>query len=443
MISCRLIKCTSDDPRLCFTQLHSQISVTLESTRRSQLSIISKIADVFLPFVSRLEIHQPYLVRFEAVTKSIDEMTADSASDFGEFVRMQSSLPECGSLTLSSFLLKPVQRLMKYPLFFRVRTLFSSSWRPSLSDLPRPLIQQLCDLTPPTHPDHVGILSLLRSTDSMIRAMQEVKTREDEYEEAKTLQSRMRGLPAGFQVARRDRRLVAYGLLRRVHISEKDRSILEVDAGRRGGWSGNDSAPVLSLSPRSSKRTSNISDSGSSTRSAYSEDPANLTSPATTPGSATCRRSTFGPDSHRPRPSSLVTSPTFSHLRPLPTASNSSSTYTSEDSSSPLPSPTQLPASAFSTSMPRQRSVKRVIKSKAKESPVHVFVFSDLVVLATNGSDVKLGRTQRNNSRKFDQGGTYKVIERIGLSRVLGVSDLSGKTSVSLLLCISSSIDRG
>lgn len=100
--------------------LHSQISTVLQSYRLSHLGIVSKIADALLPFVERLEVHQPYLVRFEAVTRSIDEMTADLDSDFGEYVRMQSSLPECAALSLSSFLLKPVQRLMKYPLFFKV-----------------------------------------------------------------------------------------------------------------------------------------------------------------------------------------------------------------------------------------------------------------------------------------------------------------------------------
>ena len=103
--------------------LHSQISAALQATRQPHYPVISKIADAFLPFVSRLEVHQPYLVRFEAVTKAIEEMTADSANDFGEFVRIQSALPECGSLPLSSFLLKPVQRLMKYPLFFKVSPL--------------------------------------------------------------------------------------------------------------------------------------------------------------------------------------------------------------------------------------------------------------------------------------------------------------------------------
>ena len=102
-------------------QLHSQISAALQATRDlTQDHVVIDIAPAFLPFVDQLEVHQPYLVRFELVTKAIEGMTSDPSSDFGEFVRMQSSLPECGSLTLSSFLLKPVQRLMKYPLFFKV-----------------------------------------------------------------------------------------------------------------------------------------------------------------------------------------------------------------------------------------------------------------------------------------------------------------------------------
>lgn len=105
--------------------LHSQIFDALDQVRvgggQHHPPVVARIADAFLPYVPRLEVHQPYLVRFETVTRQIDEMAADQTSDFGEFVRMQSSLPECGALSLSSFLLKPVQRLMKYPLFFRVR----------------------------------------------------------------------------------------------------------------------------------------------------------------------------------------------------------------------------------------------------------------------------------------------------------------------------------
>ena len=91
-------------------------------------------------------------------------------------------------------------------------------------------MQQLCDLTPSAHPDYLPILSLLHSTDAMIRVMQEVKSREDDYDEAEALQSRIRGLPDGFQLARRDRRLLVQGQVHQVHLRDKDRALLETDA---------------------------------------------------------------------------------------------------------------------------------------------------------------------------------------------------------------------
>ncbi|GAA5942911.1 uncharacterized protein JCM15063_006155 [Sporobolomyces koalae] len=378
--------------------LHSQIFEALEEARTAQYPVVAKIAEAFLPFVARLEVHQPYLVRFETVTRQIDHMSADPTSDFGEFVRMQISLPECGNLPLSSFLLKPVQRLMKYPLFFR----------------------QLCDLTPPTHPDHFSTLSLLHSTDSMIRVMQEVKTREDEYEETKLLESRISGLPNGFRLACRDRRLVAHGVLKRVHISDKDRSLLEMDAIARVGAErptlrGN--APISpGLSPLvdSARPRSTVSDSSSSSLSVgsltYGSDPSSGWNSPTTPGGfQSPSRFDFGSASS-PLPSPF--------LRPDSLVSNSSSTY-SEDSSKAV-------TSAFDAFSANRRPARRIVKTKAKESSVYVFVFSDLVVLATRPSAPAAAFGTRGKKALAEP--TYRALDTVGLSRVLGVSDLSGKT---------------
>lgn len=100
--------------------LHSQISSALHATRSAQYPVVIQVAETLRPFVPRLELHQPYLVRLESVTSAVEAMSKDMLSDFGEFVRIQTTSPECESMNLSSFLLKPVQRLMKYPLFFKV-----------------------------------------------------------------------------------------------------------------------------------------------------------------------------------------------------------------------------------------------------------------------------------------------------------------------------------
>lgn len=103
--------------------LHSQLTAALQDCRYAQGHLVYRLAEVILEFIPRLEVHLPYLVRFDAVTHTINDMLVKSDSDFGEFVRMQQALPECGSMSLTSFLLKPVQRLMKYPLFFKVSEL--------------------------------------------------------------------------------------------------------------------------------------------------------------------------------------------------------------------------------------------------------------------------------------------------------------------------------
>ncbi|GAA6019683.1 hypothetical protein JCM11491_004882 [Sporobolomyces phaffii] len=429
--------------------LHSQIFDALEAVRCASPSsspVVARIADAFLPFVARLEVHQPYLVRFEAVTRQIDDMTADPTSDFGEFVRMQSSLPECGSLSLSSFLLKPVQRLMKYPLFFR----------------------QLCDLTPPTHLDHFSTLSLLHSTDSIIRVMQEVKTREDEYEETKVLAGRIAGLPRGFTLACRDRRLVAHGVLKRVHVSDKDRSLLELDAIARAGFekpprptttttSLRGTAPIspglspvvpptaaASSSSSSSTGTarprSTVSESSSSSRSVgsltYASDLSSSSSgwnSPTTPGGGAFHSPTrldFGSGSS-PVPSPL--------LRPDSIASTSSSLSSAYNSDSAAAKGVGGGgSSAFDSNLATLRTrppaARRVVKTKAKETSVYVFVFSDLVVLATKASSAHATMPFATRARRGgggmqqDAAPSYRAIETVGLSRVLGVSDLSGKT---------------
>lgn len=57
--------------------------------------------------------------------------------------------------------------------------------------------------------------------------MREVKLREDEYTFVKDLMSRIRGLPNNVQLVRRERRLIAHGFLQRVHLSSKQRALLE------------------------------------------------------------------------------------------------------------------------------------------------------------------------------------------------------------------------
>jgi hypothetical protein len=113
----------------CVAHAHGIIAAAQRDMRRKSetmdtLSFIS----MFRSWVSRLEVHEWYLLRFESVVQLVEDNVRDPASVFGEFVRMQMKDEVLGSMSLGSMLLKPVQRLTKYPLFLKVRLSIQSMY---------------------------------------------------------------------------------------------------------------------------------------------------------------------------------------------------------------------------------------------------------------------------------------------------------------------------
>ena len=88
--------------------------------RRAEVLDVGAVVAMFKSWIGWLDVHQWYLLHFEAVVQLVEENVHDSESVFGEFVRMQMKEEVLGSMSLGSMLLKPVQRLTKYPLFLKV-----------------------------------------------------------------------------------------------------------------------------------------------------------------------------------------------------------------------------------------------------------------------------------------------------------------------------------
>ncbi|CAH7673306.1 Dbl homology domain-containing protein [Phakopsora pachyrhizi] len=371
--------------------------------------MILKVADTYLRFIPRLEIYQPYLVRFEEVNQLIEELSSDQNSDFGEFVRMQSGLEECGRMSLSSFLLKPVQRLMKYPLFFK----------------------QLCELTPASHTDSHQTDQLLQSTDSIIQLMQEVKGMEDEYKALKVLENQIKGLPTGFKLAVRDRKLLAEGALSHFKISSsKARAEFEMGSATRSPGKPNSKAMDSSSSTHSliplslpfsitrasfysrnmQRPLSQISDcSDCSLRSGKSiATPLDRSdsSPWNLPPSINDGSSLRTGSSSQTLDSGSDNSPEQKfNLRPTPPSFSPKVNY---GGSTPCNRPNQS----------RQRTISaRRLLQKAKESQVWAFVFSDLMVLCHRSNEG--GRIMGKLKYQVNE---LTAIHHIGLSRVVQVS---------------------
>lgn len=104
---------------------HVKLLKSLDKVRnRHPSALVVCVAGAITKHIEGLSIHQSYLVNFERVTTLLDVIRRSNnkgdLASFDEIVERQSRLPECRGMALSSFLLKPVQRLMKYPLFFKV-----------------------------------------------------------------------------------------------------------------------------------------------------------------------------------------------------------------------------------------------------------------------------------------------------------------------------------
>ena len=129
------------DSLKCVAQAHGIIyEGQRDMRRRSDLLDIRSFVTLFKDWVPRLAVHESYLLRFETVVQLVEDNVRDPHSVFGEFVRMQMKEEVLGSMSLGSMLLKPVQRLTKYPLFLRVSrlgwdklTCVASSRRDSIS----------------------------------------------------------------------------------------------------------------------------------------------------------------------------------------------------------------------------------------------------------------------------------------------------------------------
>lgn len=101
--------------------MHGDIFNAVHGLRyRTSYVDLADFATVFDRLIPRLREYEWYLVHFDEAIAEVVNTTRDAQNFLGEFFRLQTRKPEMGSMSLGSMLLKPVQRLMRYPLFLQV-----------------------------------------------------------------------------------------------------------------------------------------------------------------------------------------------------------------------------------------------------------------------------------------------------------------------------------
>ncbi|KAI9628472.1 hypothetical protein H4Q26_018073 [Puccinia striiformis f. sp. tritici PST-130] len=207
----------------------------------------------------------------------------------------------------------------------------------------------------------------------MIRVLEEVKEREDEYEMLRAMEGRVKGLPAGFKLARRDRRLLAQG---------------------------------------------------SSPQSGYSSEYM---------GSSHSRNSYHSNSSQQSTGSSVSTG-ISSHKSPRSSQANREN----EKPMNFLNYPSS-PANPFPVGSKQYFDWMAVYKppvvQSAEELTKQSKIIKDIIILATRHSDgVRLIRSAKLQRKKKDSPSYYSVLEDVGVSRLVAVSDISGELDYPHLL---------
>ncbi|WVF70008.1 hypothetical protein IAT40_004794 [Kwoniella sp. CBS 6097] len=322
----------------CIVHAHGIVSTSeRDMRRRSDVLDVSAFVAMFKGWVHRLEVHEWYLIKFESVVALVEENVRDPDSVFGEFVRMQMKEEVLGAMSLGSMLLKPVQRLTKYPLF----------------------LKRLLDATPHPHHAHPEVLALLSTTESIILTLQATKAKEEDFEQLQAFEPRLIGLPEGFSLVVRGRKLLGQGQVVRVPPS-RDLSAALGNRARAG-----------SLHSSRGSISSTFSSSAPSTASSVSpwDFSASLTPSRTSAFSVSSNGSSYcsGPPS---RSNSITKpSPSFSAIASF--------------SSPSRPSVTRSPSSTSSFMDSSRPSTPSSGKSRRKEEVLTMLIFDDLVILGS------------------------------------------------------------
>ncbi|KNZ47771.1 hypothetical protein VP01_615g2 [Puccinia sorghi] len=390
---------------------HSEIVIGMSYNRmcekqRNKASVVIKFADMMASFVPRLRIYERYLVCFERVSQQIDRLSLDPIDHFGSFVRMQSHTAGFGAMTLTSYLLKPIQRLMKYPLFFR----------------------QLCETTPLGHPDHQATSNLWKATDGIIRSMQDVKGLEDDHDALKALEECLIGLPEGLTLANRRRKIVNRGTLQMVYPSHKDILKLPSTAhhfeareslsARKPGFRRMSSSSHLPSGTLPGEFHHNISARGI----IRSLSPVSDSSETTHSQSSFHSMKTDTTFEATSSPKLMLITDFFSK----PRSTSGCSIQSTSRCDPPSISSSEPPKLKAPRSLQSKRSSHKLIKGRGTPTEnVEVILLTDMLILCTREAPSK--KNWRVSSRKCDDLNRFRILEGIGLSKLTCVTDLGGQ----------------
>lgn len=171
---------------------HQSLLRSLQNKQESDSPVVVDIGSVFESFYM-FTIYDSYFAQYTTSSRDF-QYISNGNSELCLIIRNLLKAPVCKSLSMEGIFLKPIQRLQKYPLFFK----------------------DLMNLTPKDDPDYAQLERALSNHQKGLTKIDDRIWVEEHNEMLKDLQQRIKGLPSNFSLVEKHRYLILDGPVYRV-----------------------------------------------------------------------------------------------------------------------------------------------------------------------------------------------------------------------------------
>ncbi|KAI7817212.1 Dbl homology domain-containing protein [Gamsiella multidivaricata] len=175
---------------------HQSLLRSLQNKQQQETPIVENIGSVFESFYM-FSIYDSYFTQYTSTSRDFQQIAAGN-SELCLIIKDLLKSPRCKFLTMEGIFLKPIQRLQKYPLFFK----------------------DLLNLTPPDDPDYAQLEQALNKHQRELTKIDDRIWIEEHNEMLMDLQQRIKGLPSNFSLVERHRYLILDGPVHRITVRQ-------------------------------------------------------------------------------------------------------------------------------------------------------------------------------------------------------------------------------
>ncbi|KAI8362126.1 Dbl homology domain-containing protein [Mortierella sp. GBAus27b] len=174
---------------------HQSLLRSLQNKQQHGSPVVRDIGSVFESFYM-FSIYDSYFAQYTTTSRDF-QYIANGNSELCLIMKDLLKSPSCKCLSLEGIFLKPIQRLQKYPLFFK----------------------DLMNMTPTSDPDYAQLEQALNNHQRELTKIDDRIWIEEHNEMLTDLQQRIKGLPSNFSLVERHRYLILDGPVHRITFS--------------------------------------------------------------------------------------------------------------------------------------------------------------------------------------------------------------------------------